>query len=271
MRPFRTFSLFLILVCLTGPLFGADRFIILQSTTSTRNSGLLDAILPVFEAETGIQVRVVGVGTGQAIKNARNGDGDVLMTHDRAAEQAFVDQGWGVERFDLMYNDFVIVGPDRDPAGVQGMEDVVAALGQIAVSGATFLSRGDNSGTHKAELRLWSEVGIDTVAESGEWYLETGAGMGTTLNIAVEMGGYTISDRASWVAFANKVSHRILVQGDERLFNQYGVILVNPARNQNVRAKDGQKFLDWLLSVPGQSQIAAFRVNGQQVFFPNAH
>ncbi len=247
-----------------------DRFIVLQSTTSTRNSGLLDAILPVFEAETGIQVRVVAVGTGQALKNARNGDGDVLMVHARRAEEAFVAEGYGVERFDLMYNDFVIVGPPEDPAGVAGMDDAVAALARIARAGAVFVSRGDDSGTHKAERRLWRLAGVDVDAVSGTWYRETGAGMGTTLNIAIGMNGYAISDRASWLAFGRKLAHRVLVEGDARLFNQYGVILVNPARNPGVRAADGQRFIDWLLSPRGQGLIAAFRVAGRQVFFPNA-
>ncbi len=247
-----------------------DRFIVLQSTTSTRNSGLLDAILPVFEAETGIQVRVVAVGTGQALKNARNGDGDVVLVHARPDEEAFVAQGYGVERFDLMYNDFVIVGPAGDPAGIAGMDDAVAALARIARARAVFVSRGDDSGTHKAERRLWRLAGVDVDAVSGTWYRETGAGMGTTLNIAIGMNGYVMSDRASWLAFGRKLAHRVLVEGDARLFNQYGVILVNPVRNPGVRATDGQRFIDWLLSPRGQRLIAAFRVAGRQVFFPNA-
>ncbi len=246
------------------------RFVILQSTTSTRNSGLLDAILPVFEAETGIEVRVVAVGTGQALRNARNGDGDVLMVHSRADEEAFVAEGWGVARHDLMYNDFVIVGPEQDPAGIAGMGDAVAALARIAARGARFVSRGDDSGTHKAELRLWAEAGVDVAAASGGWYLETGAGMGAALNMALGLDAYTLSDRASWASFANRGRHRVLVEGDERLFNQYGVILVNPARHPHVRAEEGQRFIDWLLGPRGQGLIAAFRVNGQQLFFPNA-
>jgi tungstate transport system substrate-binding protein len=248
----------------------ADQFIILQSTTSTRNSGLLDAILPVFEAETGIQVRVVAVGTGHAIKNAINGDGDVLMVHAKDAEEEFVAQGWGVQRFDLMYNDFIIVGPPDDPAGVAGMSDPVKALQAIAKARAVFVSRGDDSGTHKAELKLWKAAGVNVAPASGTWYRETGSGMGTTLNIGIGMDAYIMTDRATWVAFGNKLDHRIMVEGDPRLFNQYGVILVNPARHPAVKAKAGQKFIDWLLSDRGQALIAAYRVDGQQLFFPNA-
>ena len=253
-----------------GPAAADGHFIVLQSTTSTRNSGLLDAILPIFEEKSGIKVRVVAVGTGQAIKNAVRGDGDVLMVHAKASELEFVAQGWGVERFDLMYNDFVIIGPAGDPAGVLGMDNVVAALLRIAASGAPFVSRGDDSGTHKAELGLWRAAGLDVRAASGGWYRETGAGMGTTLNIAIEMGAYVMTDRASWISFGRKVGHVTLVQGDGRLFNQYGVILVNPARHPAVRAKSGQLFVDWLIGAEGQAAIAAFRVGGQQLFFPNA-
>ncbi len=259
-----------LLMTWAGVAQAADRYIILQSTTSTRNSGLLDAILPVFEAETGIQVRVVAVGTGHAIMNAINGDGDVLMVHAKDAELKFVAQGWGVRRYDLMYNDFVIVGPPDDPANVAGMVDAVQALQKIAATQSVFVSRGDDSGTHKAELKLWADTGVDVAAASGSWYRETGAGMGTTLNIGIGMDGYIMTDRATWVAFGNKMQHRILVQGDARLFNQYGVILVNPARHPRVKAVAGQKFIDWLLSDRGQSLIAAYRVDGQQLFFPNA-
>jgi len=260
----------LVLLLSVGPGWASDEFIVLQSTTSTRNSGLLGAILPVFEAETGIEVRVVAVGTGQAIRNAMNGDGDVLIVHARDAENAFVADGWGVERFDLMYNDFVIVGPGDDPAAVAGMADVVEVIGKIANLGKIFVSRGDDSGTHMAELKLWDQAGVDVVAASGGWYRETGAGMGATLNIAIGMGAYVMSDRASWVAFGFKNQHRILVAGDARLFNQYGVILVNPARHARVKAEAGQAFLDWLLGARGQGLIGAFEVDGQQVFVPNA-
>jgi len=260
----------LALVYLTETAPAAERFIVLQSTTSTRNSGLLDAILPEFFAQSGIEVRVVAVGTGQAINNARNGDGDVLLVHDREAEETFVSQGFGIERFNLMFNDFVIVGPTDDPAGVAETSDVVQVIQQIAAAKQPFLSRGDDSGTHKAELRLWDQTGIDVNRVSGTWYWEAGAGMGTTINIAVSMGGYLLTDRASWVAFGNKSNHRILVHGDPRLFNQYGVILVNPERHPNTKSADAQLFVDWLLGGEGQAAIGAFRVNRQQLFFPNA-
>ncbi len=247
----------------------ADRFIIVQSTTSTQNSGLFDHILPLFEKETGIEVRVVAVGTGQALKNARNGDGDVVLVHAREAEEAFVREGWGVERFDVMYNDFVIVGPTAGPAGIAGMSDAVAALKRVAAARAVFLSRGDDSGTHKKELSLWRAAGVDAQAASGTWYRETGAGMGTTLNTATGMGAYTLTDRGTWISFNNKADQAILVEGDDRLFNPYGVILVNPARHPRVRAVDGQAFIDWLTGAEGQRAIASYRLNGQQLFFPS--
>ena len=247
-----------------------SRFIVVQSTTSTRNSGLYDHILPMFTGKTGIEVRVVAVGTGQAIRNAANGDGDVLLVHSRFAEEKFVADGYGVARFDVMYNDFVIIGPTSDPAGVAGMTDAVAALTKIAEAEATFASRGDDSGTHKAELGLWKAAGIDVQAASGSWYRETGSGMGTTLNIGIGMGAYVMTDRATWIAFGNKGVHRIAVEGDPRLFNQYGIILVNPEKHPNVRADLGQRFVDWVLSREGQAAIASFTVDGRQLFFPNA-
>ena len=245
-------------------------FIVVQSTTSTQNSGLFDHLLPIFTEKTGIEVRVVAVGTGQAIKNAANGDGDVLLVHAKSAEEAFVAEGNGVERFDLMYNDFVIVGPAADPAGIAGAGDAAAALQAIAASGATFASRGDDSGTHKAELKLWQAAGVDPTSASGEWYRETGSGMGATLNAAAGMGAYTLTDRATWVAFENKGDLRIVTEGDSALFNQYGVILVNPEKFPAVKAGEGQQFVDWLLSEEGQAAIAAYQVDGQQLFFPNA-
>lgn len=247
-----------------------DRFIIVQSTTSTQNSGLLDAILPGFTTETGIGVRVVAVGTGQAIRNAANGDGDVLLVHAKPAEDRFVADGFGLLRQDVMYNDFVLVGPGDDPAHIGGGGDIVAALSAIATTETAFASRGDDSGTHKAELRFWAETGVDVAAASGGWYRETGSGMGATLNAAMGMGAYALTDRATWIAFGNKAGFDVLVKGDPKLFNQYGVILVNPARHPHVRAADGQAFIDWLTGPGGQAAIAGYKLNGQQLFFPNA-
>jgi len=224
------------LLAVAGPAAAEDPFIIVQSTTSTQNSGLYDHILPIFEAESGIDVRVVAVGTGQAIKNAANCDGDVLLVHAKPAEQEFVADGFGTERHDVMYNDFVIVGPGDDPAGIAGMEDVTAALSAIAAAGSPFASRGDDSGTNKKEMRLWAETDVDPAAASGTWYRETGSGMGATLNTATAMGAYTMSDRATWVAFANKGDFEILVEGDPRLFNQYGIIPVSPEHCPSVKA-----------------------------------
>jgi len=248
-----------------------DPYIVVQSTTSTQNSGLFDHILPMFTDETGIEVRVIAVGTGQAIRNAANGDGDVLLVHAKASEDAFVAEGNGVERFDLMYNDFVIVGPAADPAGVAGMNDAPAALAMIAEAEASFASRGDDSGTHKKERSLWTAAGVDAAAASGTWYLETGSGMGATLNTAAGTGAYALTDRATWIAFANKADLVIHVEGDDDLFNQYGVILVNPERFPHVKAEEGQAFIDWLLSPDGQAAIAGYAVDGQQLFFPNAN
>ena len=260
----------LMALCLGGPAFAGDDFVLVQSTTSTRNSGLYDAILPRFTEATGIAVRVVAVGTGQALKNARNCDGDVLLVHAKAAEEAFVASGHGLARTDLMYNDFVIVGPPEDPAVVSGLSDPVAALTRIAEGAALFASRGDDSGTHKAEMRLWAKVGYDPVQASGTWYRETGSGMGATLNIAVGLGAYAMTDRATWIKFANKQDHAILVEGDPALFNQYGIIPVSPVACPNVRAEAAQRFADWMTGPEGQAAIAAYRVDGQQLFFPNA-
>ena len=248
----------------------ADRFIVVQSTTSTQNSGLFDVLLPEFTRKTGIEVRVVAVGTGQAIKNAENGDGDVLLVHAKAAEEKFIAEGGGVERFDVMYNDFVVVGPPADPAGVGGSKDVVASLARIAESKAPFASRGDDSGTHKAELKLWKAAGVDVAAASGDWYRETGSGMGATLNTGTGMGAYVLTDRATWISFGNKGDYTIAVEGDKQLFNQYGVMLVNPEKHPNVKAEDGQAFIDWLTGKEGQDAIAAYKIDGQQLFFPNS-
>ena len=252
------------------PVVHAAEFIVVQSTTSTRNSGLLDHLLPRFTAESGIEVRIVAVGTGQALRNARNGDADVLLAHAKPAEEAFVAGGFGVERFDLMYNDFVIVGPASDPAGVAGANDAVASLATIARTGAVFASRGDDSGTHRKELELWSQTEVDTASASGGWYRETGSGMGATLNAAVGMSAYTLTDRATWIAFGNKGDFRVHVESDARLFNQYGVILVNPQMHPHVKAAAGQAFIDWMLGPEGQSAIASFRIGDRQLFYPNA-
>lgn len=243
----------------------------LQSTTSTENSGLLRYILPMFKAETGISVRVVAVGTGQALKNARNGDGDVLLVHAKPAEVKFVADGWGVERFDVMYNDFVVVGPKEDPAGISSAKTVAEVLKKISETKQPFLSRGDDSGTHKAELRLWKAAGINPQPASGSWYREAGSGMGATINTAIGMRAYLLTDRATWISFQNKSEHKILFQGNPKLFNQYGIIQVNPERHSRVNAAGAQKLIAWMLSEAGQAAIAEFKVDGQQLFFPNAH
>ena len=253
-----------------GPAAAQDRFIVVQSTTSTQNSGLYEHILPMFTDRTGIEVRVVAVGTGQAIRNAANGDGDVLLVHSRAEEGKFVADGHGVVRHDVMYNDFVIVGPHSDPAGIAGMTDAVAALTRTAEAAAPFASRGDDSGTHQAELGLWKEAGVDVNAASGGWYRETGSGMGTTLNIGIGMSAYVLTDRATWLSFGNRRDHRIAVEGDPKLFNQYGIILVNPEKHPNVKSEQGRQFVDWILSEEGQAAIASYRVDGRQLFFPNS-
>ncbi len=273
--PHRRHVVFLIGALLFGAttttgLAADDDFIIVQSTTSTQNSGLFDHILPKFIEKTGIEVRMVAVGTGQALKNARNGDADVVLVHSKPDEEKFVAEGWGVKRHDVMYNDFVIVGPKADPAGVAGLKDADQALEKIAEAKAPFASRGDNSGTHKAELRLWAKTGVDPGESSGDWYLETGSGMGATLNTAVGKRAYTLTDRGTWLSFANKDDFEVLVEGDPKLFNQYGVILVNPEKHPRVKAEKGQAFVDWLTSSEGQKAIASYKIDGQQLFFPNA-
>ncbi len=268
----RFLSLLLALTLLTGSA-GAqaeERFITVASTTSTENSGLFAHILPLFTEASGIDARVVAVGTGQAIKLAKNGDADVLLVHHKPSEEAFVAEGYGVERFDVMYNDFVLVGPATDPAGVRGLAEAPTALARIAAAEAPFASRGDDSGTHKKELGLWLAAGVDAAAASGTWYRETGAGMGATLNTASGMDAYALSDRATWLKFANKGSLEILVEGDPELFNQYGVILVSPQRHPHVKAGEGEAFIKWLTSPAGQAAIAAYRIDGAPAFFPNA-
>jgi tungstate transport system substrate-binding protein len=253
-----------------APLQAGDNFIIVQSTTSTQNSGLFEHILPSFTKKTGIDVRVVAVGTGQALKNAENGDGDVVLVHSKPDEEKFVADGWGVKRHDVMYNDYVIVGPAEDPAKIAGLKDAAEGLKRIAEEQAPFASRADESGTHKAELNLWRDAGVDPKPASGKWYLETGSGMGATLNTAVGKQAYALTDRGTWLAFANKGDFKVLVEGDPKLFNQYGVMLVNPAKHSKVKAKGGQAFIDWLTSSEGQAAIASFKIGGEQLFFPNA-
>ncbi|MHC4055378.1 ABC transporter substrate-binding protein [Bradyrhizobium sp. 25ACV] len=250
--------------------FAQDRTITVASTTSTEQSGLFGHLLPLFEKAEGISVKVVAVGTGQALDIGRRGDADVVFVHDRAAEDKFMSEGQGVKRFDVMYNDFVVVGPKSDPAKIAGGKDVTDALRKIAAAKAPFISRGDKSGTHAAELRLWKEAGVDISAGKDSWYREIGQGMGPALNMASSSNAYVLSDRGTWLSFKNRGELAILTEGDKRLFNQYGVMLVDPAKHANVKAKDGQAFIDWLVSPKGQDAIAGYKVGGEQLFFPNA-
>lgn len=245
-------------------------FIVVASTTSTEQSGLFPQLLPAFEKDTGIAVHVVAVGTGQALDIGRRGDADVVFVHDKAAELKWLAEGEGVARYPVMYNDFILVGPASDPAHVKGGNDITAALKAIAAAKAPFVSRADNSGTHAAELRLWKDAGVDIGAVKGPWYRETGSGMGAALNTASAMNAYILADRGTWLNFRNRAELGIVVEGDRRLFNQYGVMLVNPAKHPNVKKDLGQKFIDWLVSPRGQAVIAAYKINGQQLFFPNA-
>jgi tungstate transport system substrate-binding protein len=256
------------LALLQGPAAAEEKFITVASTTSTEQSGLFGHLLPLFTGRTGIEVRVVAQGTGQALQTGARGDADVVLVHDPQLEKKFVQQGNGVQRHAVMYNDFVLVGPAADPAGVRGMTDAAAALGKIAARKAIFASRGDDSGTHQAELRLWRSAGLEPQGRS--WYRETGSGMGPTLNTAAGLGAYALTDRATWLAFSNKQDLEILVEGDRRLFNQYGAILVNPKKHPHVKAQWGQAFIDWLTSPEGQQAIADHKVGGRQLFFPNA-
>ncbi|MDX1656619.1 MAG: substrate-binding domain-containing protein [Candidatus Competibacteraceae bacterium] len=271
MSTLRRFTTLLVLLVLTASAAAQqDRYITMASTTSTANSGLFDALLPQFQQESGIDVRVVAVGTGQAINIAQRGDADVLFVHHKPSEERFVAAGHGVERHDVMYNDFVIIGPESDPAGIRGMDNAALALARIAEARATFASRGDDSGTHKKELDLWEAAGVDAQAASGTWYRETGSGMGATLSTASGMDAYTLTDRGTWISFANKGDLEVLVVGDPRLFNQYGVILVNPEKHPHIKAEMGQTFIDWITGQEGQQAIADYQLNGQQLFFPNA-
>jgi len=253
-----------------GSATAQDRFITVASTTSTEQSGLFGYLLPRFAEASGIQVKVVAVGTGQALDIGRRGDADVVFVHDKPAEEKFLGEGFATKRYDVMYNDFIIVGPKADPAHIAGGKDVADALRKIATAKAPFISRGDRSGTHEAELRLWKIAGIDVAATKGDWYREIGQGMGPALNMASSANAYLLSDRGTWLSFKNKGDLAILTEGDKRLFNQYGVMLVNPARHPAVKAADGQAFINWLISSKGQETIAGYKVGGEQLFFPNA-
>jgi tungstate transport system substrate-binding protein len=260
-----------VLALALGPAAAQNKSIVVASTTSTQDSGLFEYLLPLFKAKTGIDVKVVAQGTGQALNTGRRGDADVVFVHARPDEEKFVADGDGVKRYPVMYNDFILVGPKSDPAGITGTKDIAAALKAIKEKQATFVSRGDRSGTHQAELRLWQDAGIDIARDRGRWYREIGQGMGAALNTAGAMGAYTLSDRGTWLSFRNKGDLAIAVEGDQRLFNQYGVILVNPAKHPSVKKEWGQALIDYLVSPEGQAAIANFKVGGQQLFFPNAN
>ena len=247
-----------------------EKFIVVASTTSTEQSGLFGRLLPVFQKKTGIRVRVVALGTGQALDLARRGDADVVFVHARSAEEKFLTEGHGVRRFDVMYNDFVLIGPRADPAKVSGGGDILDALKRIKAASAPFVSRGDKSGTHIAELDLWKLAGIDIATERGSWYRDTGQGMGPALNTAAAMDAYILADRGTWISFKNRGELAVAVEGDKRLFNQYGVMLVNPAKHPNVKKDLGQAFVDWVSSPEGQKTIAGYKIGGEQLFFPNA-
>jgi tungstate transport system substrate-binding protein len=247
-----------------------ERFITVASTTSTEQSGLFGYLLPIYEQQTGVKVRVVALGTGQALDVGRRGDADVVFVHARAAEEKFLAEGQGVKRYPVMYNDFVLIGPKSDPAKVGGGKDILAAMKRVEASQAPFVSRGDRSGTHMAELDLWKAAGIDIDKSKGAWYRDTGQGMGPALNTASSMNAYILADRGTWLAFKNRGDLAILVEGDKRLFNQYGVMLVNPDKHPNVKKELGQQFIDWLVSPAGQKAIADYKINGEQLFYPNA-
>jgi tungstate transport system substrate-binding protein len=261
---------FLLAYCLLGPAYGQQKFITVASTTSTEQSGLFKHLLPVFEKKTGIQVRVVALGTGQALDMGRRGDADVVFVHAMPLEEKFLAEGYGVKRFDVMYNDFVLIGPKSDPAKVAGGRDVVQGFQKIRRAQSPFVSRGDKSGTHFAELELWKAAGIDIAKEKGSWYRDTGQGMGPALNTAAAMNAYILSDRGTWLSFRNRGDLTIAVEGDHRLFNQYGIMLVSPKKHPNVKVGLGQTFVDWVISPEGQKTIAAYKIGGEQLFFPNA-
>ncbi|MFZ5732673.1 MAG: extracellular solute-binding protein [Pseudomonadota bacterium] len=255
---------------LATPALAQDKSIVVASTTSTQDSGLFGYILPLFKAKTGIDVKVIAQGTGQALDTGKRGDADVVFVHAKAQEEKFVEEGFGVKRFDVMYNDFVLIGPKADPAGIGGSKDIVAALKTISQKAAPFVSRGDKSGTHAAELNLWKVAGIDIATAKGPWYREIGQGMGAALNTAGAMNGYVLSDRGTWLSFKNPGDLVISVEGDKRLFNQYGIMLVNPAKHPSVKKELGQAFIDWVLSAEGQAAINGYQIGGKQLFFANA-
>ena len=255
---------------LGAPALAQDKSIVVASTTSTQDSGLFGHILPLFKKKTGIEVKVVSQGTGQALDTGRRGDADVVFVHAKAQEVKFVADGFGVKRFPVMYNDFVLIGPKNDPAGIKGTKDIAAALVKIKDKGASFISRGDKSGTHSAELNLWKAAGVDIEKDKGPWYKSIGQGMGAALNTASAGNAYVLADRATWISFKNRGELVIAVEGDKRLFNQYGVMLVNPAKHPNVKKEFGQAFIDWLVSGEGQKAIANYKINGEQLFYPNA-
>ena len=266
----RIFLAFAVAFAFVGPSIAQDKSIVVASTTSTQDSGLFGYLLPIFKAKTGIEVKVVALGTGQALDTARRGDADVVFVHAKSEEEKFLAQGFGVKRFPVMYNDFVLVGPKSDPAGVAGTKDIVAALKAIKAKQASFISRGDRSGTHIAELKLWKAAGIDIGTEKGPWYKSIGQGMGAALNTASASDSYVLADRGTWLSFKNRGQLVISVQGDKRLFNQYGVMLVNPEKHPHVKKELGQQFIDWLISREGQDTIAGYKINGEQLFYTDA-
>jgi tungstate transport system substrate-binding protein len=257
-------------ILLGGPALAEERSIVVASTTSTQDSGLFGHILPLFKARTGIDVKVVAQGTGQALDTGRRGDADVVFVHAKSAEEKFLAEGWSAKRYPVMYNDFVLIGPQSDPAGIRGSKDIVAALVTLKRRAIPFISRGDRSGTHIAEIELWRLAGIDIAADNGPWYRAIGQGMGAALNTAAAANAYVLADRGTWLSFRNKGDLVIAVEGDKRLFNQYGVMLVDPRRHPSVKAELGQQFIDWLISPEGQAAIAGYKINGEQLFYPNA-
>lgn len=270
----RHLTLALAALAVTGlaaaPATAQDKSIVVSSTTSTQDSGLFGYILPMFKEKTGIDVKVVAQGTGQALDTGRRGDADVVFVHAKAQEEKFVAEGHGVERHDVMYNDFVLIGPKADPSKVRGGKEIVPALKAIYEAGAPFVSRGDKSGTHSAELRLWKAADLDPAGAKPAWYREIGQGMGAALNTASAMGAYVLADRGTWISFKNKDQLAIVVEGDQRLFNQYGIVLVNPEKHSHVKKELGQQFIDWIISAEGQDAIRSYKIDGQQLFFPNA-